>query len=297
MANAPAADDAKLVSVIMPARNAATTLESTLAALSSQTFATWELCVTDDGSSDGTADLIHRWGRTISQRVSIVRAESEGPSAARNRAVLQGQGHFLAFLDADDLWHPEKLERQVSMLSENSDLDGVTCGYRIVSNDDTQAPTVVEFNWSTLALKDWALLEGKGPALCSTLMLRRQAFESCGGFDSALRNLEDVDIVLRMIDQGSKLDRVPGLLCDYRLFEGQNHTEMSTVKAAVEILVARPPFLTDRKARSRLLANLKLLGARRAWKDGARIQASFQVLFAIARSPLMTSRTILRRMI
>ena len=98
------------VSVIIPAYNAGRTIDAALQSVFAQTFRSFEIIVVDDGSTDDTADRVEAWG----SRVMLHRQKNAGPAAARNRAIASARGEFLAFLDADDVWLPTKLARQVS---------------------------------------------------------------------------------------------------------------------------------------------------------------------------------------
>lgn len=103
------------VTVVTPAYNAARFLPEQLAAVRAQTWRDYEHIVVDDGSTDATADLLAR-AAAEDDRLRVLRQPNSGAPAARNLALAQARGRYIAFLDADDLWLPEKLERQVSFM-------------------------------------------------------------------------------------------------------------------------------------------------------------------------------------
>ena len=104
----------KLVSVIVPVYNGEKYIEDTINSVLSQTYTDWELIVVDDGSSDGTRDKVRRF---LSERVRLVEfGENQGAAKARNAGIELARGRYVCFLDADDLWMSEKLERQVAFM-------------------------------------------------------------------------------------------------------------------------------------------------------------------------------------
>ena len=98
------------VSVIIPAYNAGRTIDAALQSVFAQTFRSFEVIVVDDGSTDDTAARLARWA----DRVTCLRQSNRGPAHARNQALRVASGELIAFLDADDVWLPRKLERQVA---------------------------------------------------------------------------------------------------------------------------------------------------------------------------------------
>ena len=287
----PSRTDEPLVSVVMPARNAAGRIVKTLESLKEQTYNSWELILTDDGSTDETAATVRAWAAEVQNLVHIVKGSGEGPSAARNRAVESAQGSLLAFLDADDVWATGKLSRQVQELTRHPEISGVTCDYNIVAPDSTESPTRVTFNWSDAEVRRWALLEGRGPALCSTLMIRASAFRDAAGFDENLWNLEDVDLALRLLTK-HQLVNLPTPLCDYLVMPGQNHQDSTTVLAAVEHLNTKESYLSDGADRRRISTNVQLLVLTRAFRQHRSIGSLWPLIALAAKSPVTVGRTV-----
>jgi len=283
------------VSVLMPVFNAARSISATLNSLSAQHFTNWELVAFDDGSSDHSVDLISSWARTHEQSVQILRGPNSGPSAARNRAAEAASGEFLAFLDADDLWHPDKLLFQVRALDEHPEWSGVGCDYQIRLAESGQLVSTVHFNWSTVSVQAWSFLEARGPALCSTLLVRSSAFQRVGGFNARLKNLEDVDLALKLASSDS-IGNVHVPLCDYLMSGGQNHRDMNTVRHAVLELSTSHPVLSVPRNRRRLIANLELLQAKTEWLSGKHLSALGRAFRTFVRSPVCVIRTIIKRL-
>jgi len=117
-----------IVSVVMPAYNAEATIWSAMTSVQLQTHEDWELIVVDDGSADRTAELAQR-AAANDKRIRVIRQRNLGVAAARNAAIEAATGRYLAFLDADDAWLPEKLQRQLSFMSLRGSAFSAT-GYR-----------------------------------------------------------------------------------------------------------------------------------------------------------------------
>lgn len=283
-----------MVSVVMPVFNAAASLESTLNSLSGQSFTDWELVAFNDGSTDASVQVIENWGSRVAQPVRILNGPNSGPSQARNRAAENAQGTFLAFLDSDDLWHTEKLARQIDALFTNPEWVGVGCDYRIVSRTSGHVSSVETFDWSPGRILDWALMEGRGPALCSTLLISTEEFHLVGGFNTQLRNLEDLDLAMRVTAR-NPIGNVPVVLCDYLVGQDQNHSDMNTVRAAIALQLEQPPFSGSQKLSKRLEVNLTLLEARRAGASGRIGTALGYFARAFLTSPVGVSRTMFKR--
>ncbi|MCC5795196.1 MAG: glycosyltransferase family 2 protein [Chromatiales bacterium] len=159
----------QLVSVIMPAHNAESTLDHAIRSVRAQTYEAWELLIVDDLSSDRTADIA-RDHAAIDPRVQLVRLEeNRGPAGARNAALERAKGRFVAFLDADDYWLPAKLTLQVEFMSQN-DIGFSYTMYRRIRAGDSGSGRLIELP-SRLVYED--LLKNTAIA-CSTAMIDRQ---------------------------------------------------------------------------------------------------------------------------
>ncbi|MBQ0037977.1 MAG: glycosyltransferase family 2 protein [Clostridiales bacterium] len=109
------------VSVIMPAYNAARYIETAITSVLRQTYTDWELIVVDDCATDGTADIIHRLAAQDTRIVFLRNAVNRGVSYTRNYAISQARGQWIAFLDSDDLWREDKLEKQLALTQKHPD--------------------------------------------------------------------------------------------------------------------------------------------------------------------------------
>lgn len=132
----------KLVSIIMPAYNCEAYIGESIRSVQQQTYENWELIITDDLSSDGTVDLIETFAKNDA-RIKLVKSKVNlGPSGARNIAIEAAQGAYIAFLDSDDIWCPEKLQKQISFMEDNGYLFSYT-SYEKINGDGEPIGVVI----------------------------------------------------------------------------------------------------------------------------------------------------------
>ncbi len=138
--------DENLVTVIVPAWNSETTLAATLRSAAHQTHRNLEILIVDDGSTDGTADVARQFC-VEEPRARVISKDNGGPASARNAGIDEASGTWIAPLDSDDLWHPEKIERQLRTFANASpDVGLVYCWYRSIDEHDR----IVGMSWAPI---------------------------------------------------------------------------------------------------------------------------------------------------
>ena len=194
--------EAPEVSVILPVFNRPRFLPAAIECVLQQTFGAWELLIVDDGSDD--ADTLAVLAAQSDPRVRVKRlAHTGSPAAARNAGVAEARGEYLAFLDSDDAWPLDKLERQLAAMRGSPE-----CGwsYGAVERIDehgapiTGAALAPARGEGTLLER---LLRMEESVATPVVMMRRDLAESLGGFDSALRYGEDYDLWIRAALRGA----------------------------------------------------------------------------------------------
>ncbi len=193
-----ALDDTPWVSVIIPAFNAGRYIRQAVDSVLSQSFTSYEVIVIDDGSTDDTGEVLQLFGN----RIRYVFQDNKGVSAARNHGLKLARGRFIAFLDADDYFLPDKLHEQVSAFEAIPSLDIVHSGWHIVN--EAGATIKEEAPWHhvpELNLEAWLLWK---PVFPGAMMFRKRCLENAGGFDTRLQQAEDVDLVFRLALTGAK---------------------------------------------------------------------------------------------
>jgi glycosyltransferase involved in cell wall biosynthesis len=185
------------VSVIVPVYNGAATVAAALDSIVAQTFSDFEIVAIDDGSTDDSPIVLERYR----PRVRVLTQQNRGPSAARNLGVRNSVGEYLAFLDADDLWRPEFLERTVAALDRDPAIVLVYTDLELA--DSTGAPMGARLIGSRGVPTVRDMLERLWPILPSSVVMRRDAFERAGGFPEELSSFEDVYFWLLAREQGA----------------------------------------------------------------------------------------------
>ena len=178
---------AALISVIIPSFNSATVLPDAIASVIAQTRPADEIIVVDDGSTDATAAVCG----TLRRRIRYIRQENARASAARNRGVAESTGEWLAFLDADDEWLPDKLEKQMSALSADPEAAFCVTAADVWSAHDRRFERCgYRGSMDRDHLRSELLVRNVFTGLCSSIVVRRDAFNAVGGF-AAGRGCED----------------------------------------------------------------------------------------------------------
>jgi glycosyltransferase involved in cell wall biosynthesis len=202
------------VSVIIPAYNAARFINQTLEALLHQTFRDFEVLVIDDGSQDRTAALVQSYGPPV----SYIRQPHGGVSSARNTGLSRAIGQYLAFQDADDLWEPRKLERQVAVLDSHPDV-GLCFTSALVVDFELRPLRVLRARGYADFCKALLLYPAVVSGSCSSGMVRREFVKIVGGFDPELSLAADWDYWLRL-SLLTKFAPIPEVLAKYRMWDG-----------------------------------------------------------------------------
>lgn len=277
-----------LVSVIMPARNAASTIEASLASVLLQDCEDWELIVINDGSTDETREIVDILARR-DNRVRCIDGRSRGVSAARNLGVRHAQAALVAFLDADDVWLADKLSAHLAHFARDSRL-GLSFD-RIAFADGEGQPTGVESTRHVRGLEVGEFLAENPACTASTVVLRRELFNQVGGFDEGMRFAEDLELIVRI--RACTRYRVEGLRqihTVYRASTSGASSDLAAMQAGWEALIDKvrtyAPGLVAARYRSAKAIHLRYL-ARRCVRLGLPSRSGMALFAAaVASSPL-----------
>jgi glycosyltransferase involved in cell wall biosynthesis len=205
-----------LVSCIVPVYNGETYLGEAIESILKQSYRPIEIIIADDGSTDGTVTVAERYGKQI----RYMRQANAGTAAARNLGLSAAAGEFVAFLDADDLWHPEKLARQMACFRARPELD-----YCVSHVQNFWIPELIE---EEKKFRDHRISKALPGYVTGTLLARRYCFNTVGQFNTAIEHADDTEWFLRANERGAAMELLPDVLLYRRL----HYTNLSRVKAS-----------------------------------------------------------------
>ncbi|HLO81838.1 MAG TPA: glycosyltransferase [Chitinophagaceae bacterium] len=203
------------LSVIIPAYNASLTIADTIDSLIAQTSGSWEIVIVDDGSTDGTASVAHRYC-DIEPRISLVRQSNGGLSAARNTGIAAAKYEYLLFLDADDWIAPNYIERFKSVFEEDPGIDAVVCGWHFTLEDGTVADSRFPPDVEDM----FPYFSHTCPFVVHACVINRKLIENAGVFDSKVGYVEDWDFWQRVSRTGARFKLIRETLAYYRMRKG-----------------------------------------------------------------------------
>ena len=268
------------VSVIIPNYNYSQYLGEAIDSVLAQTVTDIEIIVVDDGSTDGSKELLDSFG----DRIRTVFQKNQGVSAARNHGVCISRGEFVAFLDADDLWLPGKIERQLALFADDAELGLAHVG---VVDIDGSGNEILE---RTDGRNGWIsdeLLRFEGPVVLgggSGLVMPRRVFEETGGFDTRLSTSADWDLFYQ-VSLRYRVGFVPEVLLKYRIHTSNMHANIGAMEH--DMLIGFEKAFADNHAseRRRCYGNLHKMLAGSYFRRGKYADFTQNVLKSLWNRP------------
>ncbi len=234
------------VSIIMPCYNCARTVQTSVQSVLNQSLNDFELIVVDDGSTDDGNGLVNGFN---DRRIRLIRQDNTGVSAARNKGIRAARSDCLAFLDADDTWHPDFLQRTLSTLREQPDAVLAYCGWQNLGLPGARGAPFIPPDYETPEKLQTLFTGCRWPI--HAVVCRRQAVLDAGGFDEQLQNAEDFALWLG-IAPDSPIVRVPEVLAYYH-FDTVPSASGNRLRSALHHLKAQQHFLRQYPERARRL--------------------------------------------
>lgn len=239
-----------LVSVVVPAYNAEGYITETLKSVLSQTYQNLEVLVVDDGSQDKTPEIV----RSLTAqdcRVKLIQQANSGVSAARNLAITHAKGEFIAPVDADDIWFPQKLEKQVKCMLEGGEKVGLVYAWSLYIDENDS------IIWGYSGFKFFNSVEGNilMPLVFRNLLsngssplVRRTCFEAVGSYNKMVEPCEDWDMYLRIADR-YEFRVVSEFLIGYRQYTNSHSANTKAMESSYRLMIEgvrqRSPFIPE----------------------------------------------------
>jgi glycosyltransferase involved in cell wall biosynthesis len=282
------------VSVVIPCYDAAEDIGDAIESVLRQTGNEHvrEVVVVDDGSTDQTETVVRRW-KAEDERVRYMYQANQGPSVARNRGVSESTGSLVAFLDADDVWRPGKLETQVPFLQQHPEVALVCSDYIEEKNGNRRRIWARHLDYRQDDLLESLYLRG-GPVMMSTVVLRKHVFESVGGFDPEILKGQDTDLWLRIAAEWS-VHHLPVPLVVKRIREESVSADMPTkiryLREITDRIAERYPRLESYRDRRHAMLSELLI---RTWlQQGKKRRAREEVLRTLRAGPVTFPTVVL----
>jgi glycosyltransferase involved in cell wall biosynthesis len=278
------ASESPKVSIITPTFNRAVFIVESLKSVLAQTMPDWELLIVDDGSTDTTRVVLEPF--LANPRIHYFYQPNQGQSIARNNALEKARGAFIGFLDSDDLWCTDKLERQLALFENHPDVDIVHGDESMI---DEQGQEISRENMRRYSGRITPQLLADNSVSITTAMVRRECFDEMGGFLASHGVADDYDLWLRFSAR-YRFHYEPGIVAAYRVMPDQISSDKRRRFAANEKIIKDFLYQYDSalspQERRWGLARFYCRSARYFASVGDRGKAARKVLKALWNAPL-----------
>jgi|GEM_PF-3692174 glycosyltransferase involved in cell wall biosynthesis len=229
----------QLVTVVIPCFNAEKTIEKTVSSALEQSIGRPKVIIVDDGSTDSSAEILSQLVEHNTDVLTVVSTVNNGACYARRAGVKTATTEYVAFLDADDFWHPQKLEFQLKLFLSNDCLGGITTGFQNHKSRTWLTPRERNFEWNRKEMVRWVFMGASAPALNSTLLIRKDFYWEIGGHDTSLgSHADDLDLGWRLF-LSSRMVAKKGRLAFLGASTTQVHLDIEKMAPALETVIQR----------------------------------------------------------
>jgi glycosyltransferase involved in cell wall biosynthesis len=282
-----------LVSIIIPAYNAEKYISTTINSVIQQVYNNWELIIINDGSTDKTEDVVKNF--LHDKRIKYYYQNNTGVCGARNKGIEYSQGDFIAFLDADDAWLPENLEKKINALVNHSEIDWVFSD--MFNADENLVKTgVVQVGTDNKILESILLWERAiVPGICSNLVIRKKCILSGICFDRALSTSADQDFCLQLAAKYTG-KRISEPLFYYRILPESMSRNLATVEhdsIFVYKKAQQNKLFRSFAFQKKCFSNLYLILAGNWWVNGRnKLRGIYFIILALINYPPILGKLI-----
>lgn len=277
-----------LVSCVIPTYNYGRYISRAIDSVLGQTYANIEVIVVDDGSTDCTANILRSFKEKFGSRIYYIYQENAGVNAARNRGISCSNGDYIAFLDADDEWISDKIEKQLNAIQADVKVGMVGCGYKWINDEGIiLAHEVGPVPPSQDMLIQHLLLRSFNFGGSSSVLIRKQCFLTIGFFDEILHGSEDRDMWLRIVKQYTAVN-IPDVCTIIHYHDDNSHTNYTKMLRSHFQFIRKHYVQESMKKRLRAISYAYLDAAREAANKNHRVYLLFYSMAAILFYPLKT---------
>ena len=225
------------ISIIVPTYNRDSFLERTILSVQNQTINDWELLIIDDGSTDKTREIVENFIKKDKRIKYFYQENSGGPASPKNIGLANATGKYVAFLDSDDEWFPQKLEKQIKIFesSNNKELGIVTC-FLYIKEDKTEK-VISKCNTFYRGNVTEKLVKSNFPITSSCIMTKLSILKEAGNFDNEFKVSDDWDMWLRISELGYQFDFVPEYLLNYFVHDKNIYYRNSNFNGEKEFII------------------------------------------------------------
>ena len=228
-------NDGESVTVLMPVYNGRAYLQAAIESIRRQTHRDFEFLIVDDGSTDGSGELLQEIAAQDA-RIRIIRGMHAGVAAARNRGLALARGTVIVCMDADDIAMPERIERQLAYLAEHPEVAAVGSALRLINKDGDPIASPTKYPMTSEEIRK-GLLMGHCMLAQPTVAMRREVAMAVGGYRQPFDPAEDYDLWVRL-SECHALANMPDVLVDYR-WHGDNVTARRRREQALAAHIAK----------------------------------------------------------
>lgn len=258
-----------MVSIIIPAYNAGRFISETIESVFHQSFTDWELIIINDGSKDNTDVLLAKYA-AADKRISIITKENSGVSDTRNKGIEKAKGDMIAFLDADDVWLKDNLQKKVNCLLTNPEIDYVFSNM-LQADENLQNQTLAPIGKDNNILED--LLQWNGeviPGPSSNLLVRKKCLDAGIRFDKRLTTIADQNFTVQLAVKfkGKLLNEA---LWVYRILPGSMSKSLKVMEQdslATYAIYKENNYFKSASFRRKCFSNMYMIVGASWWKDG-----------------------------
>lgn len=258
----------RLITVIIPAYKAGNYIKETIQGVLDQTHTNFELIIVDDGSPDDQAEVIIPLAKE-DDRIQYIKQKNAGVSSARNHGYRLSKGDYLAFLDADDIWLPNNLEKKLAKFANDSAV-GLVHSDMAIMDGNSKLTGEIKSGKEGAILDDLLAWNGTCIPTPSSILVKREVLEKVGGFDLELSNAADQEFFFR-VAQNYKIGRVPEVTWWYRVHDNNMHSNIPIMEKDALLAYQRAEennLFKSRKFRNFCFSNMYLILGASWWGDG-----------------------------